>query len=63
LDGLFPELLGSPKAPALVKLASLKNLIWTGLKFRRPCGTEFGNKVLRHTDGLLDCDRVTPQDY
>jgi hypothetical protein len=31
LDGLFPELLGSPKAPALVKLASLKNLIWTGL--------------------------------
>ena len=31
LDGLFPELLGSPKAPALAKLASLKNLIWTGL--------------------------------
>ena len=31
LDRLFPELLGSPKTPALVKLDSLKNLIWTGL--------------------------------
>ena len=35
LDGLFPELLGSPKA-ALAKLASLKNLIWKVPRFSRP---------------------------
>ncbi len=45
LDGLFPELLGSPKAPALAKFASLKNLIWTGLKFSRPRSTSAGQAL------------------
>ncbi len=53
LDGVFPELLGSPKGPALSKLASLKNLIWTGLRFSRPYGTHF------HA-GRYSCRRYSP---
>jgi hypothetical protein len=34
------------------QIGQLKDLIWTSLKFRRPCGTEFGNGVLTQAPKL-----------
>ena len=36
---------------AVAEPRHLSNLIWTGLKFSRPCGTHFGNGVLTHAPG------------
>src|SRR5450631_2607912 len=38
-DSLFPSLFGSVKASCAVQIGQRKNLIGTGLKFRRPFGT------------------------
>jgi hypothetical protein len=48
LDSLFQKLLGSMKASCTVQIGQLKNLIWTSLKFSRPCGTEFGMGFARN---------------
>jgi hypothetical protein len=41
LESLFPEPLRSPKRSCAVQTGQLEILIWTRVKFRRPCETEF----------------------
>jgi hypothetical protein len=43
------SLFGSVKASGAVQIGQLKNLIWTGLKFSRPCGLDFVMVVLTQT--------------
>jgi hypothetical protein len=45
---------------AVAEPRHLSNLIWTGLKFSRPCGTDLGNGV--HTDAPCEAsERCLPE--
>jgi hypothetical protein len=47
------------KASGAAKVGHLKNLIWTSLKFSRPCGTYFGNG--RVEEGMAEIDTLVAQ--
>src|SRR5258708_34721796 len=52
LDSLFPSLSGA------VQIGQPKNLIWTGVKFSRPCGTQFS--FCNRFSPLLVCRSISP---
>ena len=45
---IVPSLRDLVRASTSLSIKSWKTLIWTSLKFSRPCGTEFGNEVFAH---------------
>ena len=44
---IVPSLRDLVRALTSLSIESWKTLIWTSLKFSRPCGTEFGNPLTR----------------